>query len=119
MLWEEKDGSLGRPWGLVFQKEVCSLSEQTGAQTKLGPHLAQDCLALQISSPLFKPKLHVRTSEDGRGAGLSLEHFVRFSNLVTWKKSFSAFTIYLCFIQLVKGGWPCLACEGSESTGSD
>lgn len=88
MLWEEKDGSLGRPWGLVFQKELCSLSEQTGAQTMMGTHLTQDCLALQNSSPLFKPKLHVRTYEDGLGAGLSLELFVWFPNLVTWRISF-------------------------------
>lgn len=61
----------GAPQGLVFQKEIYNLSEhlaeQTEAQTMMGPHLAQDCLALQNSSPLFKTKLHVRTSRDGLG----------------------------------------------------
>lgn len=81
MLWEGR--SLGQPQGLGFQKEIWNLSEhlvgQTGAQTMMGPHLAQDCLALQNSSPLFKPKLHVRTSKDDWGC-----HWISLSIFPIW-----------------------------------
>jgi hypothetical protein len=67
-----------------------------------GPHLAQDCLALQNLSPEFKPKLHIRTSRDGLGQGC---YYLSLSISPVWSCQISLlFTINLSFNQLIKDG---------------